>query len=150
MPISPSERLVKSSWTDRAASRALPICALSAIRHGLSRYIITYGVHDGSRGCDETLKRALRASDCDDTQVAHRPLLLSDNGASYIATDLAKWLEDRGIRYILGAPFHPQTQTKIERWHQTLNNRILLESRGPRSKPSSITTRSGVTTRPAT
>ena len=24
-------------------------------------------------------------------------------------------------------PFHPQTQGKIERWHQTLKNRILLE-----------------------
>ena len=27
-----------------------------------------------------------------------------------------------------GAPFHPQTQGKIERWHQTLKNRILLET----------------------
>ena len=24
-------------------------------------------------------------------------------------------------------PYHPQTQGKIERWHQTLKNRILLE-----------------------
>ena len=30
-----------------------------------------------------------------------------------------------GIR---GAPYHPQTQGKIERWHQTLKNRILLEN----------------------
>ena len=27
-----------------------------------------------------------------------------------------------------GAPCHPQTQGKIERWHQTLKNRILLEN----------------------
>jgi putative transposase len=27
-----------------------------------------------------------------------------------------------------GAPYHPQTQSKIERWHQTLKNRILLEN----------------------
>lgn len=26
-----------------------------------------------------------------------------------------------------GAPYHPQTQGKIERWHQSLKNRILLE-----------------------
>jgi hypothetical protein len=26
-----------------------------------------------------------------------------------------------------GAPRHPQTQGKIERWHQTLKNRILLD-----------------------
>ena len=24
-------------------------------------------------------------------------------------------------------PFYPQTQGKVERWHQTLKNRILLE-----------------------
>jgi putative transposase len=30
--------------------------------------------------------------------------------------------------HIRGAPFHPQTQGKIERWHQTLKNRILLEN----------------------
>ena len=27
-----------------------------------------------------------------------------------------------------GAPYHPKTQGKIERWHQTLKNRILLEN----------------------
>ena len=27
-----------------------------------------------------------------------------------------------------GAPFHPRTQGKIERWHQTLKNRVLLEN----------------------
>jgi transposase InsO family protein len=30
--------------------------------------------------------------------------------------------------HIRGAPNHPQTQGKIERWHQTLKNRILLEN----------------------
>jgi transposase InsO family protein len=29
---------------------------------------------------------------------------------------------------IRGAAYHPQTQGKIERWHQTLKNRILLEN----------------------
>ena len=27
-----------------------------------------------------------------------------------------------------GAPYHPQTQGKIERWHQTLKNQILLDN----------------------
>ena len=27
-----------------------------------------------------------------------------------------------------GAPRHPQTQGKIERWHQTLKNRVLLDN----------------------
>lgn len=33
-----------------------------------------------------------------------------------------------GMDHTRGAPCHPQTQGKIERWHQTLKNRILLEN----------------------
>ncbi len=32
------------------------------------------------------------------------------------------------MNHTRGAPYHPQTQGKIERWHQTLKNRILLEN----------------------
>jgi putative transposase len=41
---------------------------------------------------------------------------------------LAEWLDRTGMEHVLGAPHHPQTQGKIERWHQTLKNRILLEN----------------------
>ncbi len=34
----------------------------------------------------------------------------------------------RACEHVRGAPYHPQTQGKIERWHQTLKNRILLEN----------------------
>ena len=54
--------------------------------------------------------------------------LLSDNGSSYISGDLAEWLEGQGMDHVRGAPYHPQTQGKIERWHQTLKNRVLLEN----------------------
>ena len=54
--------------------------------------------------------------------------LLSDNGSSCIVGDLAEWLDDRYIVHIRSAPNHPQTQDRIERWHQTLKNRILLEN----------------------
>jgi len=30
--------------------------------------------------------------------------------------------------HVRGAPCRPQTQGKIERWHQTLKNRILLDN----------------------
>ena len=32
------------------------------------------------------------------------------------------------MSHVRGAPYHPQTQGKIERWHQTLKNQILLEN----------------------
>jgi len=37
-------------------------------------------------------------------------------------------MADKKMRHVRGAPFHPQTQGKIERWRQTLKNRILLEN----------------------
>jgi transposase InsO family protein len=76
----------------------------------------------------DTLELALAASGCGNAKVVHRPRLLSDNGSSYIAGDLADWLGGKGIVHVRGAPNHPQTQGKIERWHQTLKNRVLLEN----------------------
>jgi len=32
------------------------------------------------------------------------------------------------MKHVRGAPMHPQTQAKIDRWHQTLKNRISLEN----------------------
>ena len=74
-----------------------------------------------------TLDLALAASGLDQMNVVHRPRLLSDNGSSYVASDLADWLDKQKIEHVRGAPYHPQTQGKIERWHQTLKNQILLE-----------------------
>ena len=80
-------------------------------------------------GSSDTLDLALKASGCDQVNVRHKPRLLSDNGASYISEELADWLNDKGMSHVRGAPYHPQTQGKIERWHQTLKNRVLLEKR---------------------
>jgi transposase InsO family protein len=54
--------------------------------------------------------------------------LLSDNGPGFISDAFAQWLAQHGIQHVRGAPAHPQTQGKIERWHQTMKNRILLEN----------------------
>ena len=73
-----------------------------------------------------TQEDAVVASGCDSASVAHRPQLLSDKGVSYISGDLADWLAGQGMDHVRDAPHHPQTQGKIERWHQTLKNRVLL------------------------
>ena len=103
---------------------------LSTILDDFSRYIIAWKLCTTMRADDvtDTLQMALTASGCASARVVHKPRLLSDNGSSYISGDLAKWLEDAGMDHVRGAPCHPQTQGKIERWHQTLKNRILLEN----------------------
>ena len=103
---------------------------LSTILDDFSRYIIAWKLCTTMKAEDvtDTLQLALTASGCDSARVIHKPRLLSDNGSSYVSTDLAEWLDDQGMDHVRGAPHHPQTQGKIERWHQTLKNRILLEN----------------------
>ena len=102
---------------------------LSTILDDYSRYIIAWKLCTNMRTQDvtDTLDLALEASGCDQVHVVHKPRLLSDNGSSYVSGELAEWLQDKGMKHSRGAPYHPQTQGKIERWHQTLKNRILLE-----------------------
>jgi transposase InsO family protein len=103
---------------------------LSTILDDYSRYIVSWKLCTNMRATDvtDTIELALAASGCDQAVVRHKPRLLSDNGSCYISGDLAEWLGDRKMDHVRGAPFHPQTQGKIERWHQTMKNRVLLEN----------------------
>jgi transposase InsO family protein len=103
---------------------------LSTILDDFSRYIIAWKLCTGMAATDvqDTLNLALEETGLDHANVVRRPRLLSDNGPCYISADLAEYLEDKGMLHTRGAPYHPQTQGKIERWHQTLKNRILLEN----------------------
>ena len=79
---------------------------LSTILDDYSRYIIGWKLCGTMRAEDvtDTLDIALAASGCDSAKVVHKPRLLSDNGSSYIAGDLAEYLEDKGMKHIRGAP----------------------------------------------
>jgi putative transposase len=103
---------------------------LSTVLDDFSRYIIAWKLCMTMKAEEvtATLNLALKASDLYRAKVVHRPRLLSDNGSSYISADLAKWLDGQDMDHVRGAPYHPMTQGKIERWHQTLKNRILLEN----------------------
>ena len=90
---------------------------LSTVLDDYSRYIISWKLCTNMKAEDvtDTLDLALQASGCDQVHVIHKPRLLSDNGSSYVSGDLAEWLRDKGMRHSRGAPYHPQTQGKIER-----------------------------------
>ncbi len=89
---------------------------LSTILDDYSRYIIAWKLCTTMKTEDvtDTLDLALQASGCDQATVLHKPRLLSDNGSSYISGELAEWLKDQQMSHIRGAPYHPQTQGKIE------------------------------------
>ena len=66
---------------------------LSTILDDFSRYIIAWKLCATMTAGDvtDTLEMALAASGLDRANIVHKPRLLSDNGSSYIAGDLAGW-----------------------------------------------------------
>ena len=103
---------------------------LSTVLDDFSRYILAWKLCTtmSATAVSDTLQVALQGSGVNQVKVLHRPRLLSDNGPSYVSSELGKWLDDNGIRHIRGRPYHPMTQGKIERYHRSMKNRILLEN----------------------
>jgi putative transposase len=100
---------------------------LSTILDDYCRFIVARKLGTTMRPGDvtDTLDLAFAASRCNTARVVHRPRLLSDNGSSYVAADLARWLEgsssDAGLN-----------ESLIDRPHVCSERR----SRAPQSAPT--------------
>jgi putative transposase len=103
---------------------------LSTVLDDYSRYILAYQLSPtmNAQDAEHTLKIALAKAEIDKVKVYHKPRLLSDNGPAYHSADLAQFLKERRIDHIHGAPYHPMTQGKIERWHRSMKNVIKLQN----------------------
>ena len=102
---------------------------LSTVLDDFSRYILAWKLSPtmGATDVTETLDRALAFTGVDQVRVEHRPRLLSDNGPAYLSGELQEYLRERGMSHTRGAPYHPQTQGKIERYHRTMKNVVKLQ-----------------------
>ena len=103
---------------------------LSTILDDYSRFIIAWRLCTSMSASDvsDTLDDALSFTGLDQVKVRHKPRLLSDNGPCYISGELSDYLNDNGMAHTRGRPYHPQTQGKIERWHRSMKNQILLNN----------------------
>jgi putative transposase len=102
---------------------------LSTVMDDYSRYIIAWKLCSTMSATDvkQTLDKAVEITGVDRVKVRHKPRLLSDNGPCYLSGELKEYLDHRDIKHIRGAPFHPQTQGKIERYHRSIKNVVNLE-----------------------
>jgi len=103
---------------------------LSTILDDYSRFIVAWRLctNMGASDVSDTLDDALQFTGLNTVKVKHKPRLLSDNGPSYISGDLAAYLDQHDMTHTRGRPYHPQTQGKIERWHRSMKNQVLLEN----------------------
>jgi putative transposase len=95
-----------------------------------SRYILAWRLAPtmGSTDVEKTLSIAVEKTGITQVKVAHRPRLLSDNRPAFVSDALRLYLQRQQIQHIRGAPYHPQTQGKIERWHRSMKSVVNLDN----------------------
>ena len=72
----------------------------------------------------EVVQEAVDHTGMTEIPVADRTRLLSDNGSGYVSRAFNDYLHLVGIRHILAAPYHPQTNGKLERYHQSIKRDV--------------------------
>jgi putative transposase len=102
---------------------------LASILDDHSRFIIAWKLCTTMAADDvkDLLEEAIAGTGVQDVVVKYRPRLLSDNGSCYVSKELAAYLEEKGMSHTRGKPYHPMTQGKIERYHRSMKNEILLQ-----------------------
>ena len=83
----------------------------------------------------EVIQEAVDATGMTEVPVEDRTKLLSDNGSGYISRAFRDYLGLVGIRHIRAAPFHPQTNGKVERYQQSLKREV---NQSPYDLPSQL------------
>jgi transposase InsO family protein len=54
-----------------------------------------------------------------------RPRIISDNGPQFIARDFKEFIRISGMTHVRTSPYYPQSNGKIERWHQSLKRECI-------------------------
>jgi transposase InsO family protein len=99
---------------------------LVTVMDDYSRFILAWKLQKdmSANSLIEVIQQAVDATGMTDVPVEDRTKLLSDNGAGYISRAFQDYLHLVGIRHILAAPFHPQTNGKLERYHRTIKREV--------------------------
>ena len=102
---------------------------LSTVLDDYSRFILSWTLTAsmGASDVKDTLDQAIAVTGVTSVPVKHRPRLLSDNGPAYLSGELKEYLADHQMTHTRGAPYHPMTQGKIERYHRSMKNIVKLE-----------------------
>jgi len=116
---------------------------LISILDDFSRRILAWRLQSKMDGgaFSEVLQDALELTGLAQAPRIHKPRLLSDNGSGLVGKEFQNYIEAVELQHVLASPYHPQTNGKIERYHRSLKERVLLVTH---RYPWELTTEIGV------
>jgi transposase InsO family protein len=89
---------------------------LCSVLDGASRAVLHWDLRESMKESDvELILEATR-----EKYPGVRPRIISDNGPQFIARDFKEYIRLTGMTHVRTAPFYPQSNGKIERWHKTI------------------------------
>jgi putative transposase len=99
---------------------------LVTVMDDYSRFILAWKLQKdmSANSLIEVVQEAVDTTGMTEVPVEDRTKLLSDNGSGYVSRVFRDYLRLVGIEHILSAPFHPQTNGKVERYQQSLKREV--------------------------
>ena len=94
---------------------------MASILDGYSRFIIHFEIREAMKEKDIEiiLQRAK------EKYPYARPRIISDNGPQFIAKDFKEYIRLTGMTHVRTSPFYPQSNGKIERYHQSIKKECI-------------------------
>src|SRR5207302_2707919 len=91
---------------------------LCSVLDGYSRYVVHWEIRESMTEAEVEL--ILQRAREQFPQAS--PRIISDNGPQFIARDFKEFIRMCGMTHVRTSPFYPQSNGKIERWHQSLKS----------------------------
>ena len=94
---------------------------LCSVLDGYSRYVVHWDIRESMTEADvEIILQAAR-----EKYPRATPRIISDNGPQFIAKDFKEFIRIAGMTHVRTAPYYPQSNGKIERWHRSLKSECI-------------------------
>lgn len=94
---------------------------LCSVLDGFSRFIVHWDLRPSMTESDiEIILQAAR-----EQYPEAKPRIISDNGPQFIARDFKEFIRIAGMTHVRTAPYYPQSNGKIERWHKSLKSECI-------------------------
>jgi putative transposase len=94
---------------------------LCCVLDGYSRFIVHWDLRESMKEADiEIILQAAR-----EEHPQAKPRVISDCGPQFMARDFKEFIRICGMTHVRTAPFYPQSNGKIERFHQTIKSECI-------------------------